>query len=236
MFVAAGVIAAARWLVDERTSWLVLATLFLAAAALTKNEGLLFAVALLVPLFAVATGRRRAVAISAVVVALVYAPWRVYIAAYDAGSPAYDLSDSLNIPLLARRHDRVDLVVSWLYKEARDPREFGLLLALGVASCILAVLVGHRRLGLLAAGFALLSFTGLSLIYLISPLDPSSFLASSGYRVVVSGIVGLAALCPLLVEECARKLSARENQSSPRAGSLSAGGSRSPLLRRRSPP
>ena len=118
MFVAAGVIAAARWLVDERTSWLVLATLFLAAAALTKNEGLLFAVALLVPLFAVATGRRRAVAISAVVVALVYAPWRVYIAAYDAGSPAYDLSDSLNIPLLARRHDRVDLVVSWLYKEA----------------------------------------------------------------------------------------------------------------------
>jgi hypothetical protein len=236
MFIAAGVVAAARWLVDERTFWLALASLFLAAAAITKNEGLLFAVAVLVPLFAFATGRRRAVAVSAGVVAIVYAPWRVYIAAHELGSPAYDLSSSLDLPWVLPRLRRAPEAVSGLVAEAVDPYEVGFLLALGAGASILTVVVGHRRLGLFAAGFTLLSLAGLSWIYVISPLEVSSFLSSSASRVVVSGVVGLAALCPLLVEECARKLSAREDQSSPGAGSLSAGGSRSPLLRRRSPP
>ena len=75
MFVAAGVVASARWLLDDRRAWLLLTTLFVASAALTKNEGLLCGAATFVALFVAAEGRRRPVAISAAVAALVYAPW-----------------------------------------------------------------------------------------------------------------------------------------------------------------
>ncbi len=72
MFVAAGVVAAARWLLDEEGAWLALATLFLAAATLTKNEGLLFAGATYVGLFVAASDRRRTVALSALAVAIAW--------------------------------------------------------------------------------------------------------------------------------------------------------------------
>jgi hypothetical protein len=209
MLVAAGVGAAARWLADGRGSWLALATLFLGASTLTKNEGLLFAVAVLVPLIAVAEGRRRVVALSAGVVALVYAPWRAYIAAYDLGSPAYDLSSSFDPRWVAPRLTRVPEAVWGVVEKAFDPRELGFLLTLGLAFAALALLLGHRRLGAFALGFGILSLAGISWIYVISPLEVSSFVSSSGSRVVVSAIVGLATLSPLLVEESARTLDAR---------------------------
>ncbi len=65
MFVAAGVVAAARWLLDDARALLILTTLFVAAACLTKNEGLLFGAATLVALVIAAEGRRRAVLVSA---------------------------------------------------------------------------------------------------------------------------------------------------------------------------
>jgi hypothetical protein len=209
MLVAAGVGAAARWLVDEDASWLALATLFLAASTLTKNEGLLFAVAVLVPLFAVAKDRRRVVALAAGVVALVYAPWRAYMAVHDLGSPAYDLSSSFDPGWVAPRLRRVPEAVSGVVEKAIDPHELGLLLVLGVACSILALVLGQRRLGLFALGFGALSLAGLSWIYVIAPLEVSSFVGSSGSRVVVSAVVGLATLSPLLVEECARTLDAQ---------------------------
>jgi len=106
MFVAAGAVTAARWLLDDRRSWLALATLFLAAAALTKNEGLLYAAAVYTALVAGAAGRRKAAALSAGIVALAYAPWRAYVAVHDLGAPDYNLSSSFNLPWVAGRLDR----------------------------------------------------------------------------------------------------------------------------------
>jgi hypothetical protein len=234
MFVAAGAGAAARWLLNERGSWLALATLFLGASALTKNEGLLSAVAVLVPLFVVARGRRRIVAVAGAVVALVYAPWRAYIAVHDLGSPAYDLSSSFDPGWVVPRLRRVPEAVLGVLERAGDPRELGLLLLVGAACTTLTLLLGERRLGLFAAGFTLLSLGGLSWIYVISPMEVSSFLDSSADRVVISAVVGLATLSPLLIEECSRTLAAPD-ESSADAGSLSPVGKPSPVLGRRSP-
>lgn len=210
VFAACGLVAAARWLTHGGGQWLALGTLFLAAAVLTKNEGLLSAAATYVPLLVVATGRRRAVAASALVVALAYAPWRAYITIHDLGSPAYDLSSSFNIPWVVRRLDRAPEAARGLLGEALDPRQFGLLLVLGVAATTLTVLLGVRALGLLAAGFTLLSFAGLVWIYVLSPYDVSDFLSGNANRVIMALVVGIATLCPLLIEQCAQKLSGRE--------------------------
>jgi hypothetical protein len=206
VFVACGVGAAARWLVDRDTSWLALATLFLSAGVLTKNEGLLFAAAAYVSLLLVAGGRRRAVAISAVVCALLFAPWRIYITVHGLGAPDYDLSSSFDLPWVAGRLDRAPVALDGLLYEARDPQKFGVLLALGVAAVVLALFFAPRVLALFAAGFAVLSFAGLTWIYVLTPRDVEPYLEATADRVIASSVVGLVALVPLLVEESARGL------------------------------
>ena len=99
MFAAVGAVAAARWLLDDARAWLALTTLFVVAACLTKNEGLLSGAATYVALLIVAEGRRRAVLVSALVAGLVYAPWRAHVAIHDVGAPAYDLAQSSQPPL-----------------------------------------------------------------------------------------------------------------------------------------
>jgi hypothetical protein len=209
VFVAAGLGAAARWLVEDHDPWLALATLFLTTAVLTKNEGLLFAAAVYLPLLLVATGRRRRVAASVFAVCLAYAPWRVYVAAHGLGAPDYDLSSSLNIPWVLGRLDRAPVAAGGLLERALDPRQFGLLLLLGFAAAVLSAALGPRRLGLLAGGFGLLSLAGLTWIYVLTPNEVSAYLSTNGNRVVMSLVVGLAAVCPLVVEDAVQALSAR---------------------------
>lgn len=211
VLVAAGAAAAGCWLVEEESAWLTLATLFLAAATLTKNEGLLFAASAYVALLVVARGRRRAVAVSAGVVALAYAPWRLYLSAYGLETPDYDLSSSFDVPWVADRLDRAPVAARELIEQALEPRQFGLLVLLAFAAVVLGLSLGHRPLSLFAAGFGLLSLAGLTWIYVLTPYDLAFYLSTNSDRVVVAPIVGLAALAPLLVEESARALAARDS-------------------------
>jgi hypothetical protein len=212
LFIAVGLAAAARWLVDDGAPWLALTTLFFAAAALTKNEGLLFAASTYVPLLLVASGRRRAVGLSAAVVALLYAPWRAYTAFHHLETPDYDLSSSFDVSWVAGRLDRGPPAARALLGEALELRQYGLLLFLGVCAAALALAFGPRSLGVLAAGFALLSLAGLSWIYVLTPYDLAFYLSTNKDRIVMSLVVGLAALAPLLVEETVRAVSARRRE------------------------
>jgi Dolichyl-phosphate-mannose-protein mannosyltransferase len=212
VFVACGIGAAARWVVDRDPSWLALATLFLSAGVLTKNEGLLFATAAFVSLLVVARGRRRAVAVAALVCAALFAPWRVFIAIHDLGAPDYDLSSSFDVPWVLGRLDRARVAADVLLYEARDPQKFGMLLAIGVAAVLLALVFAPRPLALLAIGFGVLSFAGLIWIYVLTPRDVRPFLEATADRVIVSFLLGLAALTPLLVEESVRGLASRNDE------------------------
>jgi hypothetical protein len=206
MFVAAGVVASARWLLDDQRAWLLLTTLFVAAATLTKNEGLLFGAATYVALLVAADGRRRAVGISAAAVALVYAPWKAYVVIHDLGAPDYDLTSSLNLPWVLPRLDRAPVAAEGLLQRATEKHQFGFLLLLGAIAIACALVFGPRRLGVLAGGFGALSFAGLTWIYVLTPNDVTDFLSTNGDRVIVSLVVGLTALAPLLFEEAARQL------------------------------
>ena len=79
-------------------------------------------------------------------------------------------------------------------------------LALSVVVIALAVAVGPRQRSILATGFCLLSFVGLTWIYVLTLNGVPESLASNGSRVIVPPLVALAALTPLLVEETARQL------------------------------
>ena len=206
MFVAAGVVASARWLLDGQRAWLLLTTLFVASAALTKNEGLLCGAATYVALLVAAEGRRRPVAISAAVVALVYAPWYAYVAIHDVGAPAFDLSSSFNLPFVLGRLDRAPVAAEGLLRRATEEHQFGFLLLLGAIAVACALVFGPRRLGVLAGVFGVLSFAGLVWIYVLTPEGVNEFLSSNGDRITVSLVVGLTALAPLLFEEAARQL------------------------------
>ena len=208
MLVAAGVVTAARWLVDRKLEWLTFATLFFSAAALTKNEGLLLAAAAYVALVAVATGRRRSVALSALVVALVYAPWKAYVVYHDLGAPDYDLSSSFDLPWVFDRLGRGPIAAEGLLREALGPAEFGLLVLLAVVAIAVTVALGPRDLGLFGLGFAALSFGGITWIYVLTPYELTSFLGSNADRVVMAPVIAAAALAPLLVEESAATLGA----------------------------
>jgi hypothetical protein len=223
VFVGAGLAAAARWLVDRRADWLVLSALFFAAAALTKNEGLLFAASAYVALFVAARGRRRAVALAAAAVALAYAPWRAYVAVHDLGAPDYDLSSTFDVGWVADRIDRAPAAAEALLVQMIEERLFGLVLLLGIACTALALLAGARQLAVLAGGFAGLSLAGLTWIYVLSPYELSFFLSTNKERVVMSLVVGLGALSPLLVEESCRAL-ARGRPQQAAAGSGQASG------------
>lgn len=226
MFVAAGTVAAARWFLDDARAWLVLTTLFVAAAALTKNEGLLFGAATYVALLVAAEGRRRPVLLSGLLVGLVYAPWRAYVAIHDLGAPDYDLSSSFNVPFVVRRLDRAPEAAEGLLRRAVDDAQFGPLLVLGAFAVVMALLVGPRRLGVFGAAYGLLSLAGLTWIYVLTPNDVSDYLSSNGDRIVVSLVVGLTALAPLLLDESVREL-ARARDGTARA-TTAPGGSSTP--------
>jgi hypothetical protein len=212
LFVAAGLCAAARWLLDDGGQWLVLATVFLAASVLTKNEGLLFAIAVYLPLALSARGRRRPIAISAGVTALLYAPWRVFLTVNDLDTPDYTLSSSLNLPWIAGRIDRIPPAANGLLEQALDWEQFGFVLMLGLAAAALALVLGVWPLGILGSGFAVTSFAGLTWIYVLTPNEVASYLRSNANRVVMSLVVGVAALTPLVIEECARTLAGRKRR------------------------
>lgn len=204
VFVAAGLAAAARWLADSEAAWLALATLFLAASVLTKNEGLLFALAVLLPLLVLASGRRAKVALSGLVVLLAYAPWRAYTSIHDLSSPDYDLSSSFDLDFVAGRLDRAPTAARELLETALDPDRFGLALVFGLAAAVGALVLGQPRLGALVAGFAVLSLAGLAWIYVLTPHELGFFLSTNAERVVVSPLLGLVAVAPLLIEDSAR--------------------------------
>ena len=195
LFVAAGVVAAARWVDDADARMLALATLFFAAACLTKNEAIVFVVSALprpaarhAPLEADpalgARGRGRAAAVADL-----------------ARRPPHPLGHG-DQPRLARprpsRH-RPDRRCGMLLERAFSIHEWPLLLPLFLVAA---------RAGAAARGSRsspgrgrLVSMIGLAGIYVVSKLEWSNYLAYSGDRVIDSVLVGAVALTPLLLDE-----------------------------------
>jgi hypothetical protein len=198
---AVGVAAAGRWLITNERWALAAATLCFAGALLTKNEGSLFVAAAFIGLAAAALRRWRALAVAAAVDILVLLPWKLYVRVHDLHDINYSLSDTFDWNHVSGRLGVSRIAFRTLGDQMIDPRHWGLLAPIFVLLLLLAAIAGARQLSLFGAVWVLLSWLGLSWVYVISHFEYSSYLSSTKERVVASVVLGAAALAPLLAAE-----------------------------------
>jgi hypothetical protein len=196
-----GVAAIARWLkTDERWS-LVLATLCFAGALLTKNEGSLVVFGVYLGLLVVARHRRRAVLTAAAVDVALLVPWRIYVAVHHIHDINYSFLNSFDYGHIHGRAGVGPIAFRTLGNQMVDPGQWGLLVPIAAAIAAVALVTGPRTLPLFAVLWTLVSWLGLSWIYVISHYEYSYYLDSTKERVVASIVLGLAALTPLIAAD-----------------------------------
>jgi hypothetical protein len=98
-----------------------------------------------------------------------------------------------------------------------DPLQWGLLVPLFAALVLAALAAGLRVLPLYAVVWAVVSWLGLSWIYVVSKHEHSAYLGSTKERVVASIVLGSAFLLPLLAAETWATTRDRE-RGRPRSG------------------
>ena len=199
MFVALGVAALAGWLATGAAGLLPAAALFLAAGALTKNEGECFALTAFVAAAAASRpGQRRPLARAAAAVVAADLPWRIWLQVHHVGIAEYSLSNLVDPSYLAAHAGRVWPSVSSLGLQLSRTASWSLLVPL-VAFGLAGALATRLRLALFAAGWLLLSFAGLVAIYWISTNPLGSNLTNSSDRTIDSLVLGGALLVPVLL-------------------------------------
>jgi hypothetical protein len=204
------VAATGRWLITNERWALAVAALCFAGALLTKNEGSLFVFSAFLGLLLVARGRRRAVVVAAAADLLLLLPWRIYVRIYDVHDINYSLADSFDFDHLSGRMGVGPIAFRALGGEMADPLKWGLLAPLFAVCVVAALATGLRALPLYALVWPLVSWLGLSWIYVISHFEYSSYLDSTKERVIASIVLGGASLVPLLaVEAASARASAR---------------------------
>ena len=191
LFVAAGLLAAGRWVERGDTPLLVQATVYFAAAGLTKNEGLIFVVAAYAGLL-LATRRWRPLLASLVALELALLPWQVFLAVHRIHSDTLLSAHAFRI-----EHPGIGpLALHALLDASLSLQAWPLLLPLFLAGVVAAA---GSRLAIFAWAWALVSLLGLTWIYVVSRTEWSNYFAYSGDRVIDSVLVGAAALTPLLL-------------------------------------
>jgi hypothetical protein len=188
IFASLGAISLALWLSEEDGRSLALAAVMLAAAANTKNEGLMAAVALLLVAGAIAWRRKLGVRhflyATGVVVAAIL-PWRIWSAAHDIKGDL-PVSKTITDPgYLFDRADRIWPSVETIATELANQGRWLYLLPLAALMVAAALISGFGRR---VAAFYLASFflvwAGLVWSYWISPNPLDWHLGTSASRVV----------------------------------------------------
>ncbi len=200
MFVALGVTALAAWLRTGETGLLPAATLFLAAGALTKNEGECFALTAL--LAAVLVARRaqwRPLALAAAAIVGADLPWRIWLQVNHVKIAEYSLSNLFDPSYLSSRSGRVGPTIRELWFQIWRVPSWSYVVVLALVGVGGALLLRRFRLGLFAACWLLLSFAGLVAIYWISTNSIASHLTNSSDRTIESLVFAGALLVPVLL-------------------------------------
>jgi hypothetical protein len=200
LFVALGLLGLGRWLLTDESWALVCGALFLGAATLTKSEGAMFALAAYLALAAAAFPRVRRVAIAAGATLAILLPWRLNVELRGLPIADYDFTNLVSISYLSDHSERVRPALDGLWDEIASGR-WGLLVPLAVLGLVSALLSRRFALAGFAAGWAVLSFAGLVLVYWISVIPIDLALRWSGGRTVITIVVAAAALAPLLAAE-----------------------------------
>ena len=200
MLTALGVASLAAWLRSGGPGLLPAAALFLGAAALTKNEGELFALtAYVAAALAARAAQRRPLAWAALATLAIDAPWRIWIQLHHIKIEEYSLSDLFDPSYLSEHRGRVGPASRELLVQIASVNSWSYLLALITVGFAAALVLRRFRLALFGAVWLALSFAGLLAIYWISTNPLTSNLFNSSNRTIVSLLIGGALLVPVLL-------------------------------------
>ena len=200
MFVALGVAALAAWLRTADRGLLPAAALFLAAGALTKNEGECFALtAFVAAALVVRVGQRRPLAVAASAVLAADLPWRIWLQVNHVKIAEYSLSNLFSPSYLSGQSGRVGPSSRALWTQIARTESWSRLVPLVLLALVGAGVLRRFRLALFGAGWLLLSFVGLVAIYWISTNTVESNLSNSSDRTIDSLLLAGALLVPVLL-------------------------------------
>jgi hypothetical protein len=219
-FTALGLLCAFVWLSRGATTMLVLSGVFFAAAASTKAEGLLYAVAAIAAVLATAQGVGRALRPAAWFaggVLVVPAAWAVVDRLNGPGAQNVDRAAFTDPGTMADAAGRIPDATSRLLTESWDrwPLACVLIVAAVGAACLVR-LWWHVAFVVL---WGTLAFIALVAVYYasVSPID--WILGTSADRVVFSPMLGLATCAPALVGLAWERVLASSEERAPSAAS-----------------
>jgi hypothetical protein len=222
---ACAAVSGLLWLEDGSAGWLAVATVFLAAAALTKSEGPVLGLALALVILGCGLVRRGRGALAGLVLLLgpvAIAPWKLWLDAHHqpTSATAYRWSALLHPVYLAERTDRLTYASGRMFDFLADSTYWSPILPL--AACALIVLAPLlRELSAAVALWVAAAFLGLATIYWSSKLDVHWYVSTSASRVVSSLPIVVGAVLPLLLWTAIE-----------REGAAAGAGEREPELRR----
>ena len=207
-FVSLGLVSAVVWIEEgEAFPQIAYATVFFAAAAMTKNEGLLFVGCAYAALLAGTwTARRSLIPVIASLAAtgLLLLPWRIYVAMHDTEGGEFDFARLTHPSELGATAERLPPTLTRLLGELIALR-WGLIVPLAAIALSATVLAGRRPVALFAVMWSALTFVGLAAIYWISLLPIEVHLRNSASRTVSTLVVGLGSIAPLLLVPAAHR-------------------------------
>ena len=204
-----GCACSALWLLERDARYAALAAIFLAAAALAKNEGMPPALALGLTMLAVAFVRRprRPLAPALVLLAplAAYAPWGIWIRIQGLPpSTDYRLSDLLHPALLGDRVHRLTYAAHVLPVHLFSRQQWLIAVPLMLAGALLAA-PRCPALSLLALASVGTVIAGLLAVYWIGSRPVAWYVLTSVDRVLASAVVMSVVFLALLLGEASRQ-------------------------------
>jgi hypothetical protein len=207
--IALAAVAGALWLLERDWRLLAIAAFMLVGAALTKAEGSLLGLLLVLALLAAAAWDRprhvRPLLALLPLPILAAVPWQVWLRVEDVVyAPDYKLGDLLRLGYLTDRAHRLGTALVDLPGYALALNSWLLVVP---TSLLLGVLVLRRRrsLGILLLALVGAGYLGLAAVYWVSTLPLSWYLETSADRVTSSIVLVCGALTPLLAAELLRE-------------------------------
>jgi hypothetical protein len=196
-------VAGILWLDERRGAWLCLAVVFLAAAALTKSEGVLLGLLLALVVVGagfVLRGRRAVAGLALLLGPLALAPWKLWLAHHHQPTSAtvYSWTDLLHPVYLADRFDRLTYATGHMVDLLADSNRWSPILPLTLAALIVLAPI-LRVLSAALAVWLIVAFLGLATVYWIGTPDVQWYVATSAYRVVTNLPIVAGAVLPLLL-------------------------------------
>ncbi len=183
-----GILLIGFWISDREREHLVLATVFLAAAANVKNEGLPVAIIAVIAATVVVPGTRarRELGLALVAVLIAVAPWHIWSAIHGVPADAdVPVSKIFNLGYMLGRTGRIWPGISALQVQLTHETSWLYVVPIG-AGIALGCLIWRvaRRPAVFYFATAIALFALYVVVYWVSPLDLTYYLGTTDNRVI----------------------------------------------------